>query len=82
MLDDRERWGNRGLPFSHWARRSINHYRDEPDDRRVCGKGSEPPGGEGRQSLEQYQGARGALLGVVAWGSLAPPQGDPPWAGE
>jgi len=61
---------------------SIIHDRDEPDDREVQGKGWAPPGGEGHRSRQWCQDAWKAQQGVVAWGLLGPPQGDPSRTGE
>jgi len=60
----------------------IIHYRDEPDDREVQGKGLAPLGGEGHQSREWCQDVWKAQQGEVARGSLSPPQGDPTRTGE
>ena len=47
MLYDGEKLMGRGRPLTLVRGcGSIIHYRDEPDDREVQGKGSVPPGGE------------------------------------
>jgi len=80
MIGKRE--GNRGQPSFHERRVLINHDRDEPDGWKGKGKSLMTPGGEGHQSLEQYQEARGVLPGGVLLGLLGPPQGNPARTGE
>jgi len=47
MLNNGKRNPGRDRPLSHGGHWLIIHYRDEPDDLEVQGKGSAPPGGEG-----------------------------------
>ena len=67
MLNDGKKRRGRGRPLTQGRGRGlIIHYRDEPDDREVQGKGSAPPGGEGHGSREWCQDAWKAQQGVVA----------------
>jgi len=53
MLNDGKKNRGRGQPLSRGGGHEvIIHYRDEPDDCEVQGKGLAPPGGEGHQSRE------------------------------
>jgi len=79
MLNDGKKVRVQGRPFPTGGG-AIIHIRDEAYDPKERGKGSGPPGGEDRQSLEWFQGEE-ALPGVAAWESLGPLQLDPPWPG-
>jgi len=53
MLNDGKTNRGRGQPLCRGRGRGvIIHYRDEPDDREVQGKGLVPSGGECHQSRE------------------------------
>jgi len=53
MLNDGEKRRGRGRPLTLVRRcGSVIHYRDEPDDREVQGKGLVPPGGEDHRNHE------------------------------
>jgi len=53
MLNDGEKRRGRGRPLTLVRRCGlIIHYRDEPDDREVQGKGLVPPGGEDHRNRE------------------------------
>jgi len=53
MLNDGKKRRGRGRPLTLVSRcGSVIHYRDEPDDREVQGKGLVPPGGEDHRNHE------------------------------
>jgi len=53
MLKDGEKCRGRGQPLTLVRRCGlVIHYRDEPDDREVLGKGLAPPGGEDHRNHE------------------------------
>jgi len=82
-LNDGKKPRGRGRPLTQGRRHGLFiHYRDEPDDRRMQGKGSAPPGGEDHRNREWCQDAWRVQLGEVFWWSRGPPQGDPSRTGE
>jgi len=78
MLNDGKKRRGRGRPLTQGRGHGlIIHDREEPDGRKGQGKGSAPPGGEGRRNREYCQDAWRVKLGEVAWGLRGSPQGDP-----